>query len=215
MIISHKHRFIFFAVPKTATHAIRDALRKVMGPDDWEQQMLSGQQALPIPELARIRHGHISATELTPFIPDEMWRDYFKFAFVRNPFDRFISTCFFLNRDNPQFEQQAHGFLRRALHVPRFRQRVLVRPQHAQLESSSGQIELDAVGRYESLQSSFDTICEKIGVPSRALPVKNASQHKDYTEYFDDSLRSDVAAFYAGDLKAFDYDYPFLGKSQA
>ena len=33
MIISHRHKFIFFAVPKTATHTIREALRhhKVKG----------------------------------------------------------------------------------------------------------------------------------------------------------------------------------------
>ena len=34
MIISHKHRFIFVAVPKTATHAVRKALRPHLG-RDW------------------------------------------------------------------------------------------------------------------------------------------------------------------------------------
>jgi hypothetical protein len=54
VIISHRHKFIFFAVPKTATHATREALRQHLGPDDWEQQVLFGKQALPMPEIAAL-----------------------------------------------------------------------------------------------------------------------------------------------------------------
>ena len=95
MIISHRHKFIFFAVPKTATHTIREALRHHKDEDDWEQQVLYGEQALPIPEIARLKHGHISAEQIRPHLDDAIWNEYFKFAFVRNPFDRFVSTCFF------------------------------------------------------------------------------------------------------------------------
>lgn len=37
MIISPQHRFIFAAIPKTGTHAVRQALREHMGPQDLEQ----------------------------------------------------------------------------------------------------------------------------------------------------------------------------------
>jgi hypothetical protein len=37
MIVSHSHRFIFAAVPKTGTHAVRQALREQLGDDDIEQ----------------------------------------------------------------------------------------------------------------------------------------------------------------------------------
>ena len=37
MIISHRHQFLFFAVPKTGTHAVREALREHMGDEDLEQ----------------------------------------------------------------------------------------------------------------------------------------------------------------------------------
>ncbi len=94
MIISHAHKYIFFAVPKTGTHSIREALREHKGSDAWEQQMLFGRDVMPVPALAAIGHGHISAKQLKPHIPEEMWSDYFKFAFVRNPYDRFISSFF-------------------------------------------------------------------------------------------------------------------------
>ena len=210
MIISHRHKFIFFAVPKTATHTIRDALRQHTGPDDWEQQILFGEQFLPIPQLARLRHGHISAQEIRPHLEPGVWDSYFKFAFVRNPFDRFVSCCFFLNREDPNFEDTAVAFMKERLQRTRFQQRVLVRPQYRQLCTADGEIALDYVGRYEDLQESYNTICERVGLPVSELSKKNSSEHSGYTRYYDDDLRHRVAEFYKEDLRLFSYDFPSL-----
>ena len=208
MIISHKHRFIFFAVPKTATHTIREALRQHTGEDDWEQQVLYGKQFLPIPEIARLQHGHITAEQIRPHLDDDVWNTYFKFGFVRNPFDRFVSTCFFLNRGDPNFAESAVRFMKERLPRERFQQRVLVKPQYQQLCWATGDIALDYVGRYEDLQSSYDTICERIGIASTALGQKNASEHKSFDSYYDTELQQQVADFYAEDLRIFDYEFP-------
>lgn len=207
MIISHKHRFIFFAVPKTATHAIREALRQHVGPDDWEQQVLFGKQSLPIPEIAKVQHGHITATQIRPHLEPATWDSYFKFGFVRNPFDRFVSTCFFLNRGNPGFADSAVSFMKQALTVERFRQRVLVRPQFRQLVDEHGDLAVDFIGRYENLQASFDAISARLDLPTTALGHKNPSKHDAYTSYYDDELRRLVGDFYQEDLRLFGYDF--------
>lgn len=207
MIISHEHKFIFFAVPKTATHAIRLALREHLGPDDWEQQVLFGKQYLPIPEIAKLQHGHISAHQIRPHLEPDIWESYFKFGFVRNPFDRYVSTCFFLNRENSNFAASAIPFMKQALSRPRFRERILVKPQNLQLTDTGGQIALDLVGRYETLQQSYDEICARIGIATTNLTRKNPSKHAAYTEYYDDELREIVGNYYKGDLELFDYDF--------
>lgn len=208
MIISHRHRFIFFAVPKTATHTIRQALRQHLGTDDWEQQVLYGKQYLPIAAIARIGHGHISAEEIRPHLDPDVWRDYFKFAFVRNPFDRFISTCFFLNRDNPGFASNAVANMKERLGRPPFRERVLVRPQYQQLCVDDKRIALDYTARFEDLQSGYNEICDRLGLARTDLAKKNQSEHAAFQEYYDDELRSQVAEFYAEDLRLFDYAFP-------
>lgn len=208
MIISHRHKFIYFAVPKTATHTIREALRGHLGPEDWEQQVLFGKQSLPIAEIAAIEHGHISVREIRPHLEAGVWKTYFKFAFVRNPYDRFVSTCFFLNRHNPHFADSAVAFMKDRLPRPRFQQRVLARPQFLQLIDADDEIAMDYTGRYESLQASFDTVCERIGIPSTELGRKNASTHSKYVDYYDADLRQEVAAFYADDLRLFSYGFP-------
>ena len=51
MIVSLQHGFIFAAIPKTGTHAVRRAVREHMGPDDMEQVGLFVQRKLPMPAL--------------------------------------------------------------------------------------------------------------------------------------------------------------------
>lgn len=205
MIISHRHRFVFFAVPKTGTHAIRQALKPHLGPDDWEQQELFERKRLPIPELAQMRHGHLSVRQLKPHLPREQWDGYFKFGFVRNPFDRFVSTCFFLRRNQPGMEQHATAFMKQAIRTPRFRQRILVRPQSELLTDESGQVALDYVGRFEDLQQSCDHVFGQIGLPRAELAKRNASMHGEYSGYYDDWLRRAVAELYHEDFDNFGY----------
>ena len=205
MIISHKHRFIFFAQPRTGTHAVRAALQPHLGKDDWQQQSLTGSARLPIPELARIGHGHISLRQVQAHLPSEIWRDYFKFAMVRNPYERYVSACTFLNRRNPAYAGREMAFMKVALTRQRFRQRVLVRPQEALLVDDAGVVGLDFVGRYERLQSSFDHVCERTGIPPIRLTRRNASHYGDYRRYYDGALLEQVNIFYRADFHRFDY----------
>jgi hypothetical protein len=207
VIVSHAKKFIFFAVPKTGTHALRELLRAHKGPDDWEQQVLFGEQCLPIPEIAKIQHGHISARQISPYLEESVWKNYLKFAIVRNPFDRFISICFFLNRKNPLFLDTPLQWMKSAIQAPRFRERVLVKPQYLQLIDTQGNILMDYVGRYELLQASVDEICDRLQIKATPLQKRNASEHKEYREYYDDELKSAVETFYQEDLIRFKYSY--------
>ena len=207
MIISHTHKFIFFAVPKTGTHAVREILRTHLSRDDWEQQMLTGKQTLPFPEIAEIGHGHITVREIRPYLSQEIWNEYHKFAFIRNPFDRFISVCAFLNRDNPAFAKSPLAWMKEALSRPRFRERVLVREQFEQLCNQEREIEVDSVCRYENLQESLDAVLDKLSLPSSPLSVLNSSEHKIYSEYYDEELKGLVQALYSTDIEEFNYAF--------
>ena len=205
MIVSHRHRFVFFAVPRTGTHAIRAALAPSLGGEDWQQQSLTEQVRLPIPALARIGHGHITVREAQAWLPSEIWRSYFKFAVVRDPYQRYVSVCAFLNKRNPAFIGNERAFMKAALQRPRFRQRVLVRPQSAMLLDARGRVGVDVVGRYETLQESFDTVCRQVGIAPRRLALRNVSSHGDAAAYFDDELVVPVTDFYRRDFDAFGY----------
>jgi len=205
MIVSHQHQYIFFAVPKTATHAIREALRANKGVGDWEQQMLFGKQEIPIPNIAKIGHGHITVTEIQPLLDAQQWSNYYKFAFIRNPFDRFVSACAFLNRGNLQFKEHPTQWMKAAMTRPQFRQRILIRPQSEQLCDESGDIAMDYIGRYEELQSSLDHILDHLNCPRVNLKSRNASDHAHFRDYYDDELKQAVSSFYQKDCELFGY----------
>jgi hypothetical protein len=207
MIVSHQHRYIFVPMPKTGTHAVRQALREHLGPDDIEQVGLFVNKRFPFDEIAQIKHGHLSVRQVRPYLGDTVCDGYFKFSFVRNPFDRFVSYCAFMTRQYGAFERDPQAVMRRILFELRPLDHVHFQPQHTLLEDAAGRIEMDEIGRVERMQDSYDAICARIGIPSRALEKVNASQRGDYRQYYDQALIDGVAALYARDLELFDYSF--------
>jgi hypothetical protein len=206
MIVSARHKFVFVAIPKTGTHAIRQALRAHLGPQDMEQVGLFVQKAFPIPELARLQHGHLSLVQLRPFMRAEDFASFFKFAFVRNPFDRFISYCAFMTRAVGQFEADPKRVMRHYLANPP-QQHILFQPQHSFVTGADGALLTDHVGRVEERQSSYDELARRIGIPPVRLEKVNASRRKHYRDYYDQPLIDGVAKLYARDLDLFGYEF--------
>ena len=206
MIVSLAHKFIFAAVPKTGTHAVRQALRAHLGPDDMEQAGLFVHKQFPIAELAAIQHGHVSLQQLRPHLTAGQFESFFKFAFVRNPFDRFISYCAFMTRFKGEFQANPHAVMSHFLRNPP-RQHVLFWPQSHFLTDSDGTLLTDYIGRVEEMQRSYNEIADRIGIPTAMLEKVNASTRKDYRDYYTQPLADGVARLYARDFQLFGYDF--------
>lgn len=207
MIISHRHRFIFVAVPKTGTHSVRQALREHLGEEDLEQVGLFVNKRFPFEELAKIRHGHLSLRQIRPYLQDPPFQDYFKFAFVRNPFDRFVSYCAFMTREKGNFSQSPQGVMETILFKMRPLDHILFRPQHELLVDDDGRLLTDHVGRVEEMQASYDAVCARIGIPTATLGQVNSSRRDGYRDYYNPALIEGVATLYRRDLELFGYEF--------
>jgi hypothetical protein len=206
MIISRLHKFVFVAIPKTGTHSVRQALRAHMGPDDLEQVGLFVQKKFPIPELAQLQHGHLSLAQVRPYLRPEEWAGFFKFAFVRNPFDRFVSYCAFMTRQSGEFERDPKAVMRHFVDNPPWAH-ILFQPQHSFVTDANGEILSDDVGRVEEMQASYDRIATRIGIPAATLDKVNSSNRRNYRDYYDRELIDGVAKLYARDLEYFGYEF--------
>jgi hypothetical protein len=206
MIVSALHKFIFVAIPKTGTHSVRQALRQHLGPRDMEQVGLFVKREFPIADLAQLQHGHLSLQQVRPYFPSEEFKASFKFAFVRNPFDRFISYCAFMTRAEGQFERNPHAVMRRFIDNPPPRH-VLFQGQHSFVTDETGALLSDYIGRVEEMQASYDEICGRIGIPSGKLEKVNPSKRNEYRQYYDEELIDGVAKLYARDLELFGYEF--------
>ena len=206
MIVSAAHKFIFAAIPKTGTHSVRQALREHMGPNDLEQVGLFVQKRFPIPALAQLQHGHLSLQQIRPYMRPEEWQTFFKFAFVRNPFDRFVSYCSFITRQKGQFDRNPQAVMRHFIDNPAW-DHILFKPQHSFVTGPEGELLADFLGRVEQMQESYDDVAQRIGIPSRQLERVNASRRGTYRDYYDQELIDGVASLYARDLELFGYEF--------
>ena len=69
-----------------------------------------------------------------------------------------------------------------------------------------GNVIVDFVGRFESLEADFNKVCDMIGV-NRELPHVNRSVRTDYREYYTDETRAIVGSIAQADIEMFGYEF--------
>ncbi|MCL7945691.1 sulfotransferase family 2 domain-containing protein [Marinobacter sp. ATCH36] len=150
--------------------------------------------------------------------------DYFKFSFVRNPYDRIASVFFYLQRGGNggsndleiKYDMLNRGiynvndFVNKFLDEEACLQYVLLRTQYSFFVDDKGEFKMDFVGKYENLEHDFLYVADKIGLPIRKLPKLNMSDnqplpHMGYIHHFNDISLRKINALYLDDFEKFGY----------
>jgi hypothetical protein len=185
------NRAIFVHIPKTAGSSVAQAL------------------------CASSRHAPYFEYESTN---PRKFNQYFKFSFVRNPWDRFVSTFFFLKKggmnemdrrftaENLAGYDNFAAFVEGWLNEKNIWSWIHFKPQHYFICDAGLRVRMDFVGRVESIAADFRYICERLGVDAE-LKWTNSTNHRPYGEYYTDDLRDRVAAVYADDIRIFGYRF--------
>jgi hypothetical protein len=73
--------------------------------------------------------------------------------------------------------------------------------------SIDGELAVDFVGRFENLQSDFDSICEKIGIQSKKLEfIHKSTRKKHFSEFYNKETGNFVARKYEKDIRYFNFE---------
>ncbi|MGA1205891.1 MAG: sulfotransferase family 2 domain-containing protein [Opitutales bacterium] len=211
MKISHQHRFIFIHIPKTAGSSVAKALEPFSHhAENLPVNRLLSAIGINVNWLGPLewRRGrkHTNLREVQRMLPREVFESYFKFAFVRNPWDLMVSYYHYI-ASRPQHHrskmvQQLPGFPD-YLHYEIKRNKI---SQSQFVFDAEGNQLVDFVGRFESLANDFDQICRKVGIEAQ-IPHVNKSAHKDFREYYDDETKALVAQHWAADIERFGYTF--------
>lgn len=163
---------------------------------------------------------------------DKAYDNYFKFCFVRNPWDRTVSNWKMFstwrkphgakNLSFPQFISFLHEEVElkqiKAIdwgkNAKNINHRYAMRNHSAsflnpfyQAFDENQNVLVDFIGRFESLQEDFNKICEIINIPLVKLPHHNSTKRKHYSEYYNKETREMVRQRYARDIEYFGYEF--------
>lgn len=217
MLINYRKRFIFVHVQKTAgTSMERLLLQRFPDTVQW---------------LGR----HVHASAGVEALGADLWRDYFSFGFVRNPWERLVSWYAMI--DGQRRRLPWHKRWRRApfdlgiwnqvaRKARRFEDFVARCTEicHDQgypmsfafnqldyLADRDGRLLVDFVGRYENLQKDSARIFARLGLDGATLPHENRWPHRPYSACYDAATRQLLAERFRRDIAVFGYRFEGAG----
>lgn len=209
MIISNSKKYIFVHLKKCGGISITHALEKditwkdiVVGRTEYGRNMKAGWGK---------RWGvgtHSSAEAIARLVGQDIWSEYFTFAFVRHPFRRILSLYSWTEKqvkelswrryarhihsrwdydkwhwDTVQAYLNTNSFSEYIRH-PAMTNVLSSETQARSLSDKEGNLMIDYYGKVESMKSDFEIVCRRIGLPVQ-LPSKNTSKSAD-VEFSDD-----------------------------
>jgi len=204
MIISHKHKFIFIATPKTGTTSIESKLQPL-----HEKVNLSDKAEDREDPILK----HITLEDIKNNCSQNL-DDYFSFSFSRNPWDRHLSIFKYYKKmiahwgDNPgQWNRVCEIYKSLVGDFDDFNEFVKGRPNFKELQTRWLTDNINFVGKMETLQDSFDNICSRIGIQKIELPHLNMSNKIDYKKVYNDKSIDIVSRAYKKDIDYLKYNY--------
>jgi hypothetical protein len=173
--------------------------------------------------------GHTTLDQYIHVFEPKNFQEYFKFTFVRNPWDRFISLWIKF-KEEPKLQEQFNGLFelhidtdfkepqevlrylllahRKGIMMPRW-----FKPQYEYIHDENLRVLTNYVGTYEKFQFCFDFLCERIDVPHKTLPWggeehrRHNKEKKHYTDYYDPVMINAVAEIYHNDIRTWKYEF--------
>jgi hypothetical protein len=146
---------------------------------------------------------HISAGKLKETINTEIWNTYFKFCFVRNPWDRLVSSYYwkFRNEDKlPNFDDFVRSKQKNKLNRNSYFNYTV-----------DGEVVVDRLCRYENLAGELIELEQILNLPTAIeLPHAKADSRKDkrpYQEYYSERDKVLVQEVFSRELELLGYQF--------
>ena len=189
-MINHDHKFIFIHIPRTSGTSI-------------ENQFECHKK--------QVKNKHWVLNDWKKRLEAKIFDEYFKFSFIRSPWDAIISKyldVWFTNKHpGGPIGKKAGKSLEYFLEHYRA-------PKHEHGETFFDFFDpeqLDFVGRFENRENDLNYISQRIGFQidpnTHAKKQQQLYSKKHYAEYYSDETREIVAQKYANDIEYFGYKF--------
>ena len=203
-ILSYSKRFIFIHNYKVAGMSLSKVLAQYE-PHAWLHTTLRRSGVTKYyPALANFQ-AHATAVEVRDLVDEQIFNNFYKFAFVRNPWDWQVSLYFYMLKTKWHFQ---HKLVKRMSFDDYIDWRVNhdLETQCHQIADEEGKILVDFVGRFENIEEDFTKVCDHLSIPV-SLSHRNRSKHAPYRDYYSPRTRQMVQDAFAEDIARFGYEF--------
>ena len=221
MVISFSHRFIFVHIYKVAGTSVENALdRYVHTPTRLQRHVASlasksRKHIPPLQDRAVKLPMHAAARDIRDAYSQKTFKSFFKFAFVRNPWDWQVSLYKYARQtpEHPQYDM-TRGFASFEEYI-KWRVAEGRRLQKSFVTNESGELIVDFIGRLEDIELDFEAVTRKIGIDASLPHLNKSKRRKDYRAYYTDLTAGLVEEAFREDVELFGYRFEPLVTSDA
>lgn len=209
MLISHKHKFIFFHIPKTGGTSV-------------ELKLTAFADISAINQKESVYWHHTEPQDLKKHFESQSWHwnEYFKFAVVRNPWAFCLSIWTYAHHCKKQWEGmdtsnfpdpawvRAVNNITSNKNYSDFCLKAYKKDiQYDFLHDSSGNCMVDYVCKLENVQQDIDHVCSLLDLPAQKIPHENASNKQNYRSYYNEQSRDFIAQLCKNTINKFNYKF--------
>ena len=205
-MLDKNRKFIYIHIPKTGGSSIES----FFGFNLWKKSTLQNTQLINshlmgycVRKKKFLQHLSIDEVAQHLYSKRDHFDQYFSFATIRNPWDRFLSSFFYECRSKTKDIANFREFCKK----PYFFNPDHQLPQYKFIVNKSEKIIVNCIIRFENLENDFNKVCNIIGIPRKKLPHINKTKHPHYTEYYDRETRDIIKKRYERDIDYFEYQF--------
>ncbi len=152
-----------------------------------------------IPQISTTFYNHMSASRVKRGIGSKIWYGYYKFCFVRNPWDKAISRYYWNMKKQGTTETLDESLQRNNPN------------DNFGIYTMKNRLAVDYVGKYETLMEDLEKICKKLNIPFDGwMPnakgnIRNDKRH--YSEVFNQEQMEFVRKKCQKEIELFGYEF--------
>lgn len=210
MIVSHKHKFIFVKTKKTAGTTIEIGLSQFCGEQDVitiiTKEDSEARKALGFAGTQNCAehkfYNHMVSGHIRKKLGEDIWGDYFTFAFERNPFDKAISE-FYWHFHKEEELPDINEYLTNTMPLKQI--------SNWHMYANPTGIEVDFVGRYENMVEDLRYVKERVGLPEELTLVRakghTRKDRRHYSKVLNTHSRDRIEKDCAREIEEFGYQW--------
>jgi hypothetical protein len=151
----------------------------------------------------------LNISQLESLVDPLKFKAYFKFGFVRNPWDRAVSL--YERKEGMQLRNQMS--FEEFIDWMKFASSTCIHPvpHRYQLDwfvDGSGNVLVDFIGKFERLESDWSLVRTRVGINADLPKINvNPDRQRDYTKYYTDRTKKIVRDRFAVDIEYFGYEF--------